>query len=167
MSTYLCVCVCACVCWLACVVARMCAVIGILLLSTVQRPTLRWTEKIPEPALSASFNLCSFFSPLGSNQQMMDGCHVTRGLFFLSFPLFTFVFQLLNKIRLENGLWRSCKEFELNHLVVSQRLLLSTGFFSSLFSTFLPLSFYIYIAVCPSQSIRLLSRGFWTLLSLW
>lgn len=41
--------VCVCLCWLACVAAHMWAVIGILLLSTVQRPKLCWTEKIPEP----------------------------------------------------------------------------------------------------------------------
>lgn len=40
---------CVCLCWRACVEGHMWAVIGILLLSTVQRPKLCWTEKIPEP----------------------------------------------------------------------------------------------------------------------
>ena len=106
-----CVCVCACVHWLSCVATHMWAAIGILLLSTVQRPTPHWTEKIPKSELSVSFNLYSFFSPWGSNQHMMDGRYVTRSLFFLYFtpsspppPFFFFSFYFFvptfqNKIK--------------------------------------------------------------------
>lgn len=83
----------------------------------------------------------------------MDGCCVTRCLFFrsftLSFTLFTFCSNFLNKIRLKKG--ANCKEFESNHLAFSQLLLSSTSsIFVSLFQ-FSP-SVFLHINRCLSIS---------------